>query len=359
MLAVAGCKNVDCGDGTTEQGGRCVPANETVGGSKCGPFTELQGDTCVSMFPPTVCDPGTTAAETDPETHVTTCIGTGGGGCTGAFQCPTPMTGKQTICGQIYDLENMTPFRAAGASGMTCVSGATTGPCALKIQPVDAIMFSGNPMICTGACDGSCTCPLANGGVVIDDCGRYRVPDISLPSGPLIGLGIDDAEPAGRGPAGVTNAVGVSTARNAGVATKNFDAYIASKTMTDAWATSGGPPVSGGIFVTLFRASKTGLADQAGVTVTRANAPIPDNDFYFMATEAVRDTVDPAATTTGANGTGLVINASAADGLSYSGQGGSLPAECRWELHAGASLPYIVFVQIFRPIDAVGMTCPL
>jgi len=41
-------------------------------------------------------------ADTDPTSGVTTCIGTGTlAGCTGAFACPAPAAGKQTICGQL------------------------------------------------------------------------------------------------------------------------------------------------------------------------------------------------------------------------------------------------------------------
>ena len=63
-----------------------------------------------------------------------------------------------------------------------------------------------------------------------------------------------------------------------------------------------------------------------------------------------------AAGATGANGTALFRGANL--GELYSGQGG-LPAACRWDIHAGASTPGVVFVQVFRPISVPGMTCPL
>ena len=58
---------------------------------------------------------------------------------------------------------------------------------------------------------------------------------------------------------------------------------------------------------------------------------------------------------TGANGTGFVNNATLNDGLYY-GQGG-LGAGCVWEGHAAASLPGIVFIQVFRKTDATPATC--
>ena len=104
---IPSCKSVDCGDGTTERNGSCVAASQTVSAARCGPFTVLQGDTCVvdPMFPPTVCDPDTTAEDIDKGTGVTTCIGTGVAGCAARIACQVGTAGKQTICGQIYDFE--------------------------------------------------------------------------------------------------------------------------------------------------------------------------------------------------------------------------------------------------------------
>src|SRR5262245_1206171 len=91
----ASCRHVDRGQGTTERDGLCVAAGVTVGNAQCGPFTELRGTQCVPTFPPTVCDPGTTAEDVD-NMGVTTCIGTGAGGCSARLACPAPTDGKQT-----------------------------------------------------------------------------------------------------------------------------------------------------------------------------------------------------------------------------------------------------------------------
>src|SRR5512146_397252 len=155
----AACKSLECGPGTIDRGGTCQPADETTGTAKCGPFTELQGDQCVPAFPPTVCDPATTSADLDPATGVTTCIGTGTGGCSAPFACPAPAAGKQTICGQIYNLADNSKFAAAGATGAKCTTGMTTGPCALQLLAFDAIAFGNDPMN---------TPPLQTGAVYID-----------------------------------------------------------------------------------------------------------------------------------------------------------------------------------------------
>lgn len=341
----AGCKSVECGDGTIERGGACVPADDTVSEAKCGPFTELAGGVCVPMFPPTVCDDGTTLPDVDPATGVTTCIGTGTGGCSAPIACPTPVAGKQTICGQLFDFETNQPFAASGAMGTRCTGAATSGPCALAVRAFDAISFGMNP---------STAVPLVVDETYVDDCGRYRLADITVPGGPFIGLGIDDANMAMAGPAGVTNTVGAATAKAAGEATRSFEAFVAPKTTTDAWAASGGPPMSGGIFAMVFRAGKTGAANQAGVT--RAGPTVGSN-YYFTAAQATRTTVDPAAIVTGANGTALVTGASLAQGFTFTGTG--LPPECQYSSHAGIALPFILFIQVARPINAPGMTCPL
>jgi len=343
------CKDLECGVGTIERDGSCQPSDETVGNAMCGPFTMLQGDKCVPMFPPTECDPSTTAPDVDPETGVTTCIGTGGGGCSGPLACPTPSAGKQTICGQLYDFENNMTFGQSGATGAKCSAATADGPCSLGIRAYDAIQFGTNPATAV---------PLAVGDVYIDDCGRYRLTDITVPSGPFIGLGIDDADGAKMGPLGTTNTVGVATPKSVSTATKDFEAWIVKKSTTDQWAASGGPPLSGGIYANVFRGHRTGFDTQAGVQTTRSNNPNTANDYYFTAAQTARQTVDAAATVTGVNGTALITNAAVSESVAYSATGG-IPSSCVWEGHAGASIPNLVFIQIFRPVNAVAQTCPL
>ena len=360
-----GCKELECADGTVERDGKCAPADGTFSNAMCGPFTELQGDKCVPMFPPTECDPTTTEVDVDPATGVATCIGTGGGGCGSPLPCPAPVAGKQTICGQLYDLELETGKPESkfaqvspAPTGTKCTpGGATDGPCALTITAYDAIQFGTNPATAQ---------PLAVGDVYIDDCGRYRLTDITPPAGPFVGLGIDDFATANRGPAGVTNTVGVAIPKAVSMATKDFEAFVAKKSTTDMWVASGGPPLSGGYYVQIFRARHEGFDTQAGVTATKAGQPNTANDYYFVAGETTRRTIAPAATVTGANGTAIITNAAVSDGPAYAGSG-QIPPECVWEAKAGASIaanpqtmvPPVVFVSIFRPGNAIGQTCPL
>jgi len=351
-LVPTSCKTTDCGDGTIDRDGTCVPADEVVGNAMCGPFTELQGDKCVPMFPPTECDPGSTMADTDPTTGVTTCIGTGTiAGCSGAFACPAPAAGKQTICGQFYDFENNMLFQGTNPTGMECPATPTTeGPCALGIRAFDAVEFASNPTMAM---------PRPTGPVYIDDCGRYRVPDIEFGTSPFIGLGIDDKNPAMAGPAGVTNVVGVATPKLADTSTRDLEGFIVKMATTTKWQTSGGPGIAQGYYAMTFRAMSTGQTPKAGVVVVnQAMGAIPANDFYFMSTQTTRETIDPAQNFTGANGTALVSGASFAHG-GYSGVMGGLPPECKWSGHGGVTLPGVVFIQVLRPVNQTGMTCPL
>jgi hypothetical protein len=350
----AGCKNVDCGDGTTERNGTCVPSSETIGAAQCGPFTELHGNQCVPMFPPTVCDPDSTDGETD-VMGVTTCIGTGGGGCSARLACPAPTDGKQTICGQIYDFENNEAFAQPGATGAQCAAGASSGPCALAIKAYDAVMFASS----MGAAGQLATDP-----PYIDDCGRYRITEIAQPGPPgLIALGFDDAVGT-PGPSGITNAVGVATGAVPSSATRDLEGFIVRPTTTASWGMLA--LLGAGIYAPVFRGHRTGFDLAAGVTVTFAPmsnptqmSPMPGRDFYFVAGTTNRTTLDngPSANATATNGTALVSGATLTE--VYSGAGGGIPATCLWEIHGGAAVPGVVFIQIFRPMNFPGMTCTL
>jgi hypothetical protein len=351
LFASGGCKSVECGDGTIERDGDCVPADVIVSEAKCGNFTMLVGDVCTPVHEPTVCAPGT-VREVDPATGVGSCKPGDGasGGCGAPIVCPTPTAaGKQTICGQLFDFETNERFEATGATGARCTPGATAGPCALSIRAFDAVAFASNP---------ATAMPLPVEDTYVDDCGRYRLQHITPPSNPFVGLGIDDASPADVGPAGITNIVGLATPGRPDTATRDFEAFVASKATTDAWAASGGPSLASGIFAMVFRARSKGAALSPGVTATRSGAAIPANDHYLGGCSSLRTAVDPAASATGGTGTALVTGAKLSDGFEYSGTGG-LPPGCRYPGQAGASLSQLLFIQVLRPTSIAGMTCPL
>ena len=349
-----GCKEVECGEGTIERNGACEPADTSIDPATCGPNTMAVGDQCLPLFEPTQCDPATTEAEVDPETNVTTCIGTGGGGCGAALPCPQPSTGKQTICGQLYHIETSEPFAAADANATRCdpSAPATSGPCALRINPYDAVAFAMDPM----------TPPLTTGDNYIDNCGRFRLTDVTPGASPFIALGMDDVDPTKVGPQGVTNATGIALSRAVDMATRDVELFAVPATTTTKWAMTGGPTIAGGIYVMMFRQRRApSRLTQAGVTAIKNAMPAPTDDHYFVPTDVTRERIDPTAMTTGANGTALVTNVML-DVTKPNTGAGALPPGCRWSLHLARTVAGVVFVQVLRPIDdpntGNGM-CPL
>jgi hypothetical protein len=356
-----GCKSTECGTGTIDRNGSCEPADDTTSTAKCGAFTVLQGDSCVPMFPPTLCDPTSTMTNVDSSTGVATCIGTGvAAGCNGSFVCTTPAPGKQTICGQLYNFADNTKFAATNATGAQCTTPTATGPCALQVAAFGAITYAHNP---------TTTAPLATGPIYIDDCGRYRVPDITPPADPFLALGWDDA---GQMPAtaasvsGVTVTTGVAVPTGPDTKIENLEAWIVDQATVGMWTSTGGPMLSVGIYASIFRThgcdstgacTGDGFANQMGVTITKSGSPQTGNDSYFQA-EPGRMHIDGTASATSINGTGLYVGASVDDSIIYSGTGGIADtANCTWESHAAASIPYLVFMQVYRPINKPAKTC--
>lgn len=353
----ASCVQTECGDGTIERDGVCVAATATKDPTDCGPYTVPQGDICVPELPPTQCDPATSVATTDPDTGVVTCVGIATGGCTGTFPCPQPAgSTKLTICGQLYDYENMTKF-AGDAVGDRCDATAptATGPCALTALAFDALVY-GNDQT-----KGNIT-PTGPDDVYIDDCGRFRISNIETNgTGPFIGVGFTEAGKLPQRPLNqltVTATTGVATLKPANRVVTKLEAFIAKPSTIMGWESRGGPPLSGGIYVGMFRQHKIpmgqGGADptQAGVKFTKSGSLIPSQDYYFTANQTTNTTIDPAAMVTGVNGSGFLTGTSVNDATAYSATGGITDtANCTWENHAAANLANVVFFQIYRKSD--------
>lgn len=356
ITAAPACKSLDCGTGTIERDGTCQPADETTGTAMCGPFTVIQGNQCVPMFPPAICDPATTI-ENPGDDGVITCVGNGSAaGCSQPISCPNPSSGKQTICGQIYNFADNTKFAAASATGTRCTTPTSSGPCALQILALDAALYAND----------TTTPPQAVADTYIDDCGRYRLTDISPPAGPFLALGFDDAgQPLG--PTGVTVTTGVAMPTSADSATKNFEAWVAEQATIGSWQASGGPSFANGIYAAVFRKhvcdQNSTCADpfsyQTGTTFTKMGSPVPANDYYFQAADADdRLHIDMAGSSTSVNGTALATNTSVNDSLIYSGSGGITDTvNCQWEPHAAANVAGLLFIQVYKKQNKLGKTC--
>src|SRR5262249_33568554 len=146
---------------------------------------------------------------------------------------------------------------------------------------------------------------LTTGAVYLDDCGRYRLPDIAQPGPPgIIALGFDDAGMP-PGPSGITNAVGVAVTAAPNTATRDVEGFIVKPSTSTAWGSSGGPALSLGIYAPVFRSHKTGSELASGVTVLFAPAATPTNlmpnmgrDFYWAAAATTRGSLEPTANAT-------------------------------------------------------------
>jgi hypothetical protein len=346
----AGCQQTDCGTGTIDQNGSCVPADNTLGSASCGAGTHLGTDgKCDPDFPPTQCDPDTTVPETDPMTGVTTCKGTGGGGCGAPINCGTPVAGKMSICGQLLNVEDNTPIQATGADGSPCdpANPTTDGPCSMGIQAYDAIAFATDPTTAT---------PLPTDEVLINNCGQFRIKNITPNGAQYIGIGLDDNPKA----ADMHRLTGGALPTASGKALTGFPAYAVKNTIDTQWSTqaglSGSTFAQRGFYMALFL---HGAAPVAGVKITISGGTDPTNDYYFSDTApASRMTVDPAAAMTGANGAGLMIGHNG-NLTTYSGMGGE-PTNCKWPSDLGDQITNVAFIQprVAVQSNAPTMPCP-
>lgn len=341
-----GCSQLVCGDGTVERNGACRPADEQPGSATCGLGTELSpGGTCVPTDP-TVCDPATTEERFDPDTGVITCVGTNPDPCVADLPCPTPASGKLTLCGRIFDTETDESLRAPTATGTACNPAAPTadGPCSLKLQFYDALFFQQDPVG---------TLPLSAGSITIDDCGRYVGRDIGMTSSGFVGAAIDDA----MGVADTHILTGVATADAMAVPARGFRTYATRKSTDTLWSAAAQLPNGDtfeelGVLVMAFR---KGLTPQAGVKIQQNGNVVPANDFYFTDTTKARTMLDRTRDLTGANGTGLFIHGDAP--VPFTGTGGE-PTGCHWPTALAATIPNVYFVQLKDAESNGGGPCP-
>jgi hypothetical protein len=328
------CVQIDCGEGTIERDGTCVPADSDPGSATCGAGTHLEGQNCVSDSDPTECDPETTTPIVDQETGVITCVGSGvAQGCTGSLACPSPTGTNITLCGQLFDLETTEKLEAGGVgngTGTRCEGNETSGPCALGMQFYDAIGFVMDPQNAE---------PLTVGLLYMDDCGRFRAENIPFPDSTFLGVGIDDIT-------GDEVALsGVALAPVQGSTIQGFQAFVMSQETNADWTAqlglSGETLEEAGAYVTIFRIGEDPVA---GVQFTNATGgTYPNDDFYFSDTDPeLRTMISDTQTETGANGTSILLNRT---GLAqYTGMGG-IPDSCSFPTAMGAVIPHVIAAQ--------------
>ncbi len=342
------CTELECGVGTIEEDGVCVPADNTIPeDTRCADGTEIDPTTqeCVNTKTPTVCGPNT-VEDVDPITGETICVGVGGGGCAGPIACAQPNGGKVSVCGRLFDTETGAQIEADGATGAICDPDNPTadGPCALNIEFFDPLAFAANP---TG------TPPLAFDVKEIDDCGRFRGINVTRPFNGFMAVA---SESAGSGLdvrlTGIAFPVEMNERRD------DLRAHVTLASTDEKWRVSAGDPFSGqtfadvGVFLPIYSHGDTPVS---GVVITAGGAIKPDDDYYFDDTDpTIRSSVDPGQSSTGVNGAGLLTNSSLAQ---HGGQGAE-PAGCEWPAALAAAIPTVVFLNEKEAESSPGEPCP-
>lgn len=347
----AGCPGAECAEGTIEQDGVCVPADDAFTAASCGAGTVLDGAECIPEMPPTVCGENT-IEDTEAVPGIITCVGTGGStSCNSSLPCPAAGSNRVTVCGRLFDIETDDRIESAAPTFEDCdpASPASEGPCQLKITFYDALDFAGNP---TGAA------PLTPQNFRLDDCGRFVAENIPRPSLGFLGVAVDDQS----GAPDDHRLTGVAFPVTSGQVRNNQQTYVVRRTTDVAWSTdadvTGNQGLSGsntfvdkGVFLSMFRHGNNPVA---GVTVTSNGSVRSADDFYFTDTDATTRVDTNPNGPTGVNGAALLLNSSLVE---HSGQGAE-PAGCVWPSDLAASIPGVLFVNPRIAEDTNGNECP-
>ncbi len=250
--------------------------------------TETRGDVLVSLN-----DQDGAAGSADAR------VNDGGGGlidasaaCAAPPSCPPiAIPGTLSVCGRVIDLATSQPIPGDGV---------------IQVSFFNFIDFGAGPSL---------------SNVEPDECGRFVAENIFGVLPGFVVMSADDDDIVD-GP--YVRVVSVLDSNLGQVVRANAYALLATREQT--WSTSAGLPGSfedvGAllpIFVDVNQPPVAHLqgAPVSGVTIIENGTPTPANDYYFAAAGGLRETVNPANTTTGADGSGLFLNALVTD--EYSG----------------------------------------
>jgi len=267
--------------------------------------------------------------------------------CTVNLQCPMQDDGEACIAGRVFDLETSAPRCATTVTAAECTASGQGGACALSIEAYDALAFFSDP---------SSTLPLPLEEHFVDGCGRFRLSGFAIPSGVYTAVVVDDATGTGDLHPPTTDFLLVSNASE----NEGFRSYALTRATDEAWTASAGSPFGGdtfsdlGLFAAIFF---HGQGPVAGFQITLNGSTVPADDYYFADTEPFRRSlVNAAAGSTGANGTGLLVESSFGG---HSGTGNE-PVGCVWPAVLGVSAPGVVLVREMRAevSGQPGVPCP-
>ena len=312
--------------------------------AKCGPFTS-SGRSVRADVPADRVRAGRRRRTADPATGVTTCIGTGGWRLHGADRVPAPGVRQADDLRPDLRLRGQHAVRRArrdrrGVPG----TPTTTGRARSSISRYDAIEFARTRRRRRRS---------DRQGRTIDDCGRYRVDDITPAVEPVHRPRLRRRGRGEHGPDRRDERDRRRATRRARCdATPDFEAFVAEDVDDRHVGRERRAAVRDGIYVAIFRAHK---CDRDGELHRRpvrdaerrarsrsSGATVPTNDYYFKATQTTRphDGRSGARPRPARTAPACSRARSVADSLVYSGTGGiSDTTNCQWENHAAASLP--------------------
>lgn len=267
--------------------------------------------------------------------------------CSVPLPCPPPDSGKATVCGWIHDAETDEAVAVPNPTRQACSGATTTGPCSLRVRYYDALDFAMNP---NGAV------PITPQSAMVDDCGRFRATNLNRATFGFIGIAVDDAPtvtPAE--PHRITGVAFSNAALDGAEATRVVRAYATRVSTDQLWSAGAGISPSFGTRGVLLKVFVRNGQPVAGVTARRNGTQVPADDLYFSDTGVTRRMIDPTRTSTGPNGSVLIINSDTP--IAHDGVGGE-PSGCQWPSNLAASIPGAVFVQRQEPETPAGAPCP-
>lgn len=334
LAALGGCATeVTCGPGTLAVGGSCL-ADLSPLAAYCGDGTELDPviAECVPAEPLRQCDPCATTVEVDGALacDCSSCEGY----CDVPIACPPPDDGKVSVCGHVRDLASWASPSQPEATGGLCDPTAPTdaGPCSLELAGFDPLALAADP---------DDTPPLTADEVSVDDCGRYRLINLTRPFNGHVAVRV-------RGPGFAATITTRAVDPGEGV---QMDAAVLATETATAWSAVVGVPdiVAQGIGVARYRYLGEPVA---GVSLLCGADPC-DDAYYFADTEP--NPVGLLAADLAATGTN---GAAARVASPLSNSATNAPPGCEWPGALAPRVPGLASYAEVTPVIAGDATQP-
>lgn len=317
---------VTCGSGTTLVGNECRPIPSEASSLTCGPGTVAVGNECRATDAGVDAATDATTERCGPGTFDDGGVCMPASDCNAPIACADPGTGRFSICGRAFDLQDSSPL----AGGV-------------KLSVYDMLQFLQNPSTAS-----------AGASVVTDACGRFALTNVAVPGGSFALIAADDADASSDKWALTATARPVSN----GAKIANTSAWALRRTTDTGWSSAvgltGSTLADRGILVGIFiDPTKSPVAPfsgapVAGVVATRSGVSAPANDEYFSDVAALsRTTIEPAQSLTGVDGTVVLTGASS---LEYYGGTGAEPVSCHWPSTLSSAPAGVVVVQEFNAV---------